>query len=133
MTLPVRKVALVAGVAIVVGFAGSYLAQRPSGVALLRGETIAVPQVSGPNDETIPATKVVFEWKATTPSTRLVVVDLGQPEKPAIDREVSGDRYEPDAAEKKLFISGRAYHWYVQAKGSDGHTRSSAAAQFEVR
>jgi hypothetical protein len=131
--LPWRKVMIVSLVAVVAGVALSYFSQRPAGVALMRGSSDAIPQVTAPKDETMPAAAVSFEWKRTTESTRLVVIDVAEPQKPVIDREVAGERYEPTADERKRFVTGRSYHWYVEARGSQGRGRASAAAQFEVR
>jgi hypothetical protein len=128
-----QKAVTVALVAVAVGVLVSYLAQRPTGIALLRGNTTAVPQVTTPINETMPAAAVTFEWKGPTDLARLVVVDVAQPQKPIIDREVAGERYEPTPEERKLLVSGHSYHWYVEAKGPQGRGRSSAAAQFEVR
>jgi len=128
-----RKVVTVAAGAVAAGVLLSYLAQRPAGVALLRGDGVSVPQVTTPRDETMPAAAVTFEWKGPTDSARLVVVDMSQPQSPIIDREVAGERYEPTPEERKLLVTGHSYHWYVEAKGPQGRGRSSAAAQFEVR
>src|SRR5688572_27574065 len=84
-----QKIATVALVAVAAGVFISYLAQRPTGIALLRGNTTAVPQVTTPINETMPAAAVTFEWKGPTDSARLVVVDVAQPQKPIIDREVA--------------------------------------------
>jgi hypothetical protein len=128
-----QKLTATALVAIGVGFAGSYLSQRPGALAVLRGGASRPPVTTTPKDETLTAAQVKFEWDRASGSTRIVVVDLSRPDKPVIDRVVEGQSYEPSPDERKLFIASRQYHWFVEVPGRDGRTQSSAAAQFTVR
>jgi hypothetical protein len=128
-----QKLTATALIAIAVGFAGSYLSQRPGALAVLRGGASRPPVTTAPRDETLTAAQVKFEWNRASGPTRLVVVDLSRPDKPVIDRLVEGQNYEPTADERRLFIASRQYHWFVEVRGPDGRTQSSAAAQFAVR
>ena len=126
-----RSLIVVAAIAVAVGVVGSYLYQQPGAVAMLSGGT-PTPVVETPKDEVVPLADLSFKWKGSTDATRLVVIDLATPGDPIIDKVVTGDRYLPAEDERRRFVSGREYHWFVEAQVGGG-SRSSAAAQFSMR
>jgi hypothetical protein len=129
--MPSLRALIVGGaVAVALGILGSYLWRQPAAVAVLSGG-LATPVVDAPKDEVVPLADLAFKWRGSG-ATRVVVIDLGTPDKPVIDRVVSGDEYKPADDERAKFASGRQYHWYVEAQ-REGATRSSTAAQFTVR
>jgi hypothetical protein len=126
-----RSLLVGAAIAVAVGVVGSYLWRQPAAVAVLSGGA-AAPVVETPKDEVVPVGDLTFKWRAGRGRTRLVVVDLSAPDRPIVDRVVDGDEYQPGNDERGRFVSGRQYHWYVEAQ-TDGASRASTAAQFTVR
>ena len=127
----VRSLVIGAAIALAVGVAASYLWQQPAAVAVISGGA-PTPVIETPRNEVVPVADLAFTWRGSKDATRVVVIDLANPNSPIIDRTVSGDRYEPTPEERGAFISGRQYHWFVEAQ-IEGGTRSSTAAQFTMR
>jgi hypothetical protein len=99
----------------------------------LRGGGTAVTLIR-PVDTTTSVADLAFEWRAEpgVDRLRLHLVSIDAPEKPLIDREVSGTRYEPTADERAQLQPGRELHWFIEYREGGATTGTSPAASFRV-
>jgi hypothetical protein len=110
-----------------------WLARGGDGEDVLRGNASPIRAVH-PHDVTVSVETLSFEWTGAPADARvrLNVLSLDRPGEPIIEREVTGSRYEPTAAERSRFRSGESVRWYVELLGPRGGG-PSPAARFSVR
>jgi len=127
-----RRLGLAAVLVLAVGSAAYYSMRRDGGGAE-RGGAHAALTLNAPSGDVAAGDVLRFTWTGSVPHTRVIIIDLSTGSEPVIDRAVTGNALELDAADRAKLAAGKPYRWFIEYRDATGVLQSTATMQFRIR
>lgn len=127
-----RRLGMAAVLVLAVGSA-AYYSMRGDGAGPDRGTTPAAVTLTAPSGEVAGPDSLRFTWVGSVPQARVIIIDLASGSEPVVDRAVTGNVLELDAADRAKLVAGKTYRWFIEYRDSTGVLHSTATMQFSVR